>query len=76
MAFLAAVIFANGYFKLIFVRKGKTIQAIDKNMDISVVIPVYNGEQTLAAMVKRLQPVLEAQATEYELILVNDGSSD
>jgi len=45
-------------------------------MDISVVIPVYNSEQTLAALVKRLQPVLEAEATEYELVLVNDGSVD
>lgn len=45
-------------------------------MNISVIIPVYNSEKTLAAIVKRLQPVLEVEATEYELILVNDGSSD
>jgi undecaprenyl-phosphate 4-deoxy-4-formamido-L-arabinose transferase len=45
-------------------------------MNISVVIPVYNSEQTLAALVQRLQPVLESEATEYETILVNDGSSD
>jgi glycosyltransferase involved in cell wall biosynthesis len=46
------------------------------NMNISVVIPVYNSEQTLIALISRLQPVLEAEAAEYELILVNDGSSD
>jgi len=45
-------------------------------MNISVIIPVYNSGQTLAALVKLLQPVLEAEAAEYELILVNDGSSD
>ena len=45
-------------------------------MNISVIIPVYNSEQTLAALVRRLQPVLEAEAAEYELVLVNDGSSD
>jgi len=45
-------------------------------MNISVIIPVYNSGQTLAALVKRLQPVLEAEAAEYELVLVNDGSSD
>ena len=48
----------------------------DGGVSISVVIPVYNSEQTLAAVAKRLQPVLEEQSTEYELILVNDGSSD
>lgn len=45
-------------------------------MNISVIIPVYNSEQTLTALMQRLQPVLEAQTTEYELVLVNDGSSD
>ena len=45
-------------------------------MNISVIIPVYNSEQTLTALANQLQPVLEAEAAEYELILVNDGSSD
>ena len=49
---------------------------LKKRMNISVIIPVYNSEQTLAALVQRLQPVLEAEAVEYELVLVNDGSSD
>lgn len=45
-------------------------------MNVSVIVPVYNSEQTLAELVKRLKPVLEAEAAKYELILVNDGSSD
>lgn len=45
-------------------------------MNISVIVPVYNSEKTLAVLVQRLQPVLEAEAAEYALILVNDGSSD
>ena len=45
-------------------------------MNISVIIPVYNSENSLTALVKRLQPVLETEAMEYELIFVNDGSSD
>ena len=49
---------------------------LKKRMNISVIIPVYNSEQTLAALVSRLQSVLEAEAAEYELVLVNDGSSD
>lgn len=43
---------------------------------ISVVVPVYNSEQTLAELVARLEPVLASSAGEYEVILVNDGSRD
>ncbi len=45
-------------------------------MDISVVVPVYNSEQSLRPLVERLKPVLDAAAGRYELILVNDGSRD
>jgi glycosyltransferase involved in cell wall biosynthesis len=45
-------------------------------MNISVVIPVYNSEHTLPAIVNRLGATLSAQAKQYELLLVNDGSSD
>lgn len=43
---------------------------------ISIVVPVYNAELTLPDLIARLQPVLIATAREYELLLVNDGSSD
>jgi undecaprenyl-phosphate 4-deoxy-4-formamido-L-arabinose transferase len=39
-------------------------------------VPVYNSEQTLPDLVRRLEPVLRVLAREYELILVNDGSRD
>ncbi|MBL4653819.1 MAG: glycosyltransferase family 2 protein [Flavobacteriales bacterium] len=45
-------------------------------MNISVIIPVYNSEQSLPLLVSRLKPVLEKCADEFELILVNDGSQD
>lgn len=45
-------------------------------MSISVVVPVYNSEGTLGALVSRLQPVLNATGSPYELILINDGSLD
>jgi undecaprenyl-phosphate 4-deoxy-4-formamido-L-arabinose transferase len=44
--------------------------------DVSVVVPAYNSELSLPELVRRLQPVLDAAATEYELILVDDGSRD
>jgi glycosyltransferase involved in cell wall biosynthesis len=43
---------------------------------ITVVVPVYNSEQSLPLLVERLQPVLGGSGQSYELILVNDGSPD
>jgi len=43
---------------------------------ISVVVPVYNSEQSLPELCMRLEPVLSAIAGEAEIILVNDGSLD
>jgi undecaprenyl-phosphate 4-deoxy-4-formamido-L-arabinose transferase len=45
---------------------------------ISVVVPVYNSQQTLAALVDRLAGVLASlkPAGGYEVLLVNDGSRD
>ncbi len=50
------------------------------NIDLSVVIPIYNEEAGLDALFARLYPALDALATQrqlrYELILVDDGSRD
>jgi glycosyltransferase involved in cell wall biosynthesis len=43
---------------------------------ISAVVPAYNSELSLPELVRRLQPVLEATAADYELIIVDDGSRD
>lgn len=43
---------------------------------VTVVVPVYNSESTLAELVERLGRVLPVVATQYEVILVNDGSRD
>jgi undecaprenyl-phosphate 4-deoxy-4-formamido-L-arabinose transferase len=45
-------------------------------MNISVVVPVYRGAETLEPLVRRLGKVLPKVAQKYELILVNDGSPD
>jgi undecaprenyl-phosphate 4-deoxy-4-formamido-L-arabinose transferase len=42
----------------------------------SVVIPVYNGADTLMLLVNKLKEVLSALFREYEILLVNDGSPD
>jgi undecaprenyl-phosphate 4-deoxy-4-formamido-L-arabinose transferase len=43
---------------------------------ISVVIPVYNSEIILRQLLMRLHAVLAARRHAFEIILVNDGSSD
>jgi undecaprenyl-phosphate 4-deoxy-4-formamido-L-arabinose transferase len=48
----------------------------DTRKSISVVIPAYRSELSLPSLVRRLEPVLDSAASEYELILVDDGSKD
>jgi len=43
---------------------------------VSVVIPVYNGAETLEPLVDRLVKVFQDQANECEILMVNDGSQD
>ena len=43
---------------------------------LSVVTPVYNSEASVAELCRRLGEVLPRVATQYEIILVNDGSRD
>jgi len=46
------------------------------SMDCSVVIPVYFGEPTLEELINQLEQVLPTLFSNYEIILVNDGSRD
>jgi undecaprenyl-phosphate 4-deoxy-4-formamido-L-arabinose transferase len=43
---------------------------------VSVVIPVYNEEESLPALFARVYPALDALKTPYEIVFVNDGSRD
>ncbi len=43
---------------------------------ISVVVPIYNDQEVIAELYRRLRPVLEAITDSYEIILVDDGSRD
>lgn len=45
-------------------------------MNISVVIPVYNGQHTVGELVERLGKVLPGISDSFEAILVCDGSPD
>ncbi len=43
---------------------------------LSIIVPVYNSEESLPVLVARLAPILPTLTMDYELILVNDGSRD
>ena len=44
--------------------------------EVSIVIPVYNEELGLAQLFSRLYPALDKLNIAYEIIFINDGSSD
>ena len=44
-------------------------------MDISVVIPLYNEEESLPELFAWIQRVMDGNHFSYEVIFVNDGST-
>lgn len=59
---------------------GRKILAADTGkkpeMDLSIVVPVYNSEATLGTLLERLTLVISSLTQSYEIILVDDGSRD
>ena len=45
-------------------------------MDISVVVPVYNEEENIPALGDAIHTALSGMSCSYEVLLVDDGSSD
>jgi len=45
-------------------------------MDLSIVIPLLNERESLPFLVERLQGVIGAMGSSYEILLVDDGSND
>lgn len=44
--------------------------------ELSVVVPMYNEEEVLPLLVRRLRPVLDGLGVDYEVLAVDDGSTD
>lgn len=53
----------------------KFLDGVDKEA-VSVVIPAYNEEETVTNVVKEAQSEIEKIGIEYEIVLVDDGSTD
>lgn len=45
-------------------------------MDISVVVPLYNEQESLPELIQWINRVMESHSFSYEVIFVDDGSSD
>jgi undecaprenyl-phosphate 4-deoxy-4-formamido-L-arabinose transferase len=53
-----------------------TVEMSREAPSLTVIIPVYNSEAILPALIARLGPVLHKLTWRFEVILVNDGSRD
>ncbi len=45
-------------------------------LELSVVVPVYNEEEVLPLFVDRARPVMDSLGVSYEVVFVDDGSTD
>ncbi len=45
-------------------------------MDLSIVVPIYNEEESVAPLIRELRSALDPLGKSYEIILVDDGSAD
>lgn len=49
---------------------------LSEELDLSVVLPVYNEKGHLRAEIDRIRAALDASSLRYEIIIVDDGSDD
>ena len=47
-----------------------------QNIDVSVVVPLYNEEESLQELVAWIDRVAQSNSLSYEIIMVDDGSTD
>ena len=45
-------------------------------MDISVVVPLYNEAESLPELAQWIERVMKANNFSYEVLMINDGSTD
>ena len=46
------------------------------SVELSIVVPIYNEEENVAALYGNVREALESTSLEYEIIFVDDGSGD
>jgi len=58
------------------IQKNIAITETSSPLDVSVIVPLYNEEESLPHLFRWLKDVLEQGNYSYEVIAVNDGSTD
>ena len=48
----------------------------EKNIELSIIVPLFNEEQNIGALNQRIVDVLNSMSVSYEIIYINDGSKD
>ncbi len=56
--------------------QNKTPRLVPSNKSVSVVIPLYNEEESLKELSYKLYQVLDGMNCNYEVIFIDDGSTD
>lgn len=51
-------------------------EIVDGRPELTVVVPVFNEADSLDNLIARLVPAIEACVTSYQIVFVDDGSSD
>lgn len=49
---------------------------MNENIDLSIVVPVYNEEDSIVPFLEKTMPICDSLVDRYEIIIVNDGSHD
>ncbi len=57
-------------------KKLKDVRAVKMNPLVSIIVPAFNEELVILEMYKRLKAILEDHQYPFEIIIVNDGSTD
>ncbi|MCK5582558.1 MAG: glycosyltransferase, partial [Elusimicrobiales bacterium] len=48
----------------------------EKKMDVSIIIPAYNEEEGIIGVVDEINSAMSDNGHNYEIIVINDGSTD
>lgn len=48
----------------------------DPQLDISIVIPLYNEEESLSILMERIDAAMQEAGLHYEVLFIDDGSTD
>jgi glycosyltransferase involved in cell wall biosynthesis len=49
---------------------------MNKQVDVSIVVPLYNEEGNVQELYRELRSVLDRQSSTFEILFINDGSTD